>query len=305
MGGQAAPGRRAGEAWPFSICLINARLPSNTRKEAGLQGAAHVGQGQGDSAPCELLAHVPAVWVTRSLLCRDVCARVSLFPPQWLCVPGVSWALPNTYKSLRPGVPRPEELPAWALHLGDAGLGTGEGRPCGGPQVRSPQSPVGRSPLQPAFCRPWAPSLGTACRLWGAGQAAPGCVPMEGVSSPPGSLIQAAGSCAVARRRLFLAWRIPARSGPHAGLSSSRGAPLGPVPPHPPRSRAVRSPPGRTKMGRSVAGKRPHLGRLGPPGPRTEPAGVDCSKPSAAPCGSQDRAVTESSVRKAGNKGGK
>lgn len=137
MGGQAAPGGRAGEAWPFSICLINARLPSNTRREAGLQGAAHVGRGQGDSAPCELPAHVPAVWVTRSLLCRDVHARVSLFPPQWLCVPGVSWALPNTHKSLRPGVPRPEELPAWALHLGDAGLGAGGG-PAGGPRRANP-----------------------------------------------------------------------------------------------------------------------------------------------------------------------
>lgn len=88
---------------------------------------------------------------------------------------------------------------------------------------------------------------------------------MEGASSPPGSLIQATGSCAVARRRLFLARRIPAQSGPHAGRSSSRGAPPGPVPPRPPRSRAVRSPPGRTKTGRSVAGGRPHLGRLGPP----------------------------------------
>ena len=110
---------------------------------------------------------------------------------------------------------------------------------------------------------------------------------MEGVSSPLGSLIQAAGSCAVSRRRLFLAWRIPARSGPHAGLSSSRGAPLGSVPPHPPRSRAVRSPPGRTKMGRSVAGRRPHLGRLGPPGPRTEPAGRTVPSPPLLPAGAK------------------
>lgn len=234
---------------------------------------------------------MPPVGVTRSLLCRDVHARVSLFPPQWLC-PRCELGLTNTHKSLRPGVQRPEELPAWALALG--GLGSGRrGSPCGGPQVCSLQSPVGRSPLQPAFCIPRAPSLGTACRLWGAGRAAPGCVPMEGASIPPGSLIQAAGSCAVARRRLFLAWRIPAQNGPHAGRSSSRGAPSGPVPPRPPRSRAVRSPPRLAEVW--LEGGLTWEGWAFPPGPRTEPAGADRSEPSA---------VTQSSVRKAGNKGG-
>lgn len=42
-GGRARPG-------PFSICLINARLPSNTHREAGLQGAAHEGEGK-ESTP--------------------------------------------------------------------------------------------------------------------------------------------------------------------------------------------------------------------------------------------------------------
>lgn len=44
---------------------------------------------------------------------------------------------------------------------------------------------------------------------------------MQGASSPPGSLIQASGSCAAALRQLFLAQRIPARSGPE-GLSHGR-----------------------------------------------------------------------------------
>lgn len=59
---------------------------------------------------------------------------------------------------------------------------------------------------------------------------------MEGASHPPGSLIQAWGSCAVALRQLFLAQRIPAWSRPHrpvptGGQSSSPGAPPGSVPP--------------------------------------------------------------------------
>ena len=40
---------------------------------------------------------MPPVGVTRSLLCRDVHARVSLFPPQWLC-PRCELGLTNTHK---------------------------------------------------------------------------------------------------------------------------------------------------------------------------------------------------------------
>lgn len=117
---------------------------------------------------------------------------------------------------------------------GRAGGGQDEegcGGPAGGPQVRSPQFPRGKEPPVASLLQTLGPLSGDG--LPAGGQGTPDHVPMEGASSPPGSLIQAAGSCAVALRQLFLAWRIPAQSRPHkpvpsAGRSSSRGAPPGP-----------------------------------------------------------------------------
>lgn len=58
---------------------------------------------------------------------------------------------------------------------------------------------VGASFSQP-LAGPGPPFLGSGQR-WGATS----LVPMDGASSPLGSLIQAPGSCAVALRQLFLA----------------------------------------------------------------------------------------------------
>lgn len=102
--------------------------------------------------------------------------------------------------------------------------------PGGSPTTSTPSFLAGINLLQPASCGPWAPCLGAACLPWGQGQqwGTPSHVPIEGASSPPGSLNQASGSCAVALRQLFLARRIPAWSRPFRpvpmdGWSSSPG----------------------------------------------------------------------------------
>jgi len=64
-------------------------------------------------------------------------------------------------------------------------------------------------------------------------------------------------------------------------------------------------PPRKDQDGQKCGWKEASPGKAGPSWAQDRASGADCSKASTAPRGSQDRAVTESSVGKAGNKGGK
>lgn len=185
-----------------------------------MQGAACVGWGPGTVPPAGLLARAPAVRVSGPHRAETYVRTWSAFPSPSLGV--LTQRLrPWRHQARRRGG---RDGP-WGSRLegraGEAVLGC----------RRSAHPPLLWEGL-PAASRLQTPGPLSRGSLPAGGQGTPGRVPMEGASSPPGPLIQATGSCAVALRQLFLAPRIPAQKPvPTAGRSSSPGAPPGSGPP--------------------------------------------------------------------------